>query len=342
MNQHPRNQWYVAAWRHEVGRRLLARTICDEPVLLYRTRGGQAVALSDRCVHRRLPLSLGKLVGDDVECGYHGFTYNCSGVCVSVPGQDRIPRSARVTTYPVEERDGLVWIWIGDPAAAVPASIPACPWLDDAGWAAVGEVTYSPFRTGLLLDNLMDLSHETYLHAGLIGTPEVAATPITWHVEPDKPVVRVSRHMSGAECPPFYSKTTGMPSPVDRWQDIEYTAPALWVNHARIAPAGVAPGADGSDPRGAHAKIIHLLTPETATTCWDFWAVARDFALEDQGVSDFLLKMNQEVVQQDLDALTELEKVVARESPDAQELSIGIDGGGLAAREVYAKLVAGS
>lgn len=338
MNGSPRNFWYVAAWSQEVGRALLGRTICGEPVLLYRAEDGRAVAIGDRCAHRRFPLSFGKLVGDNVECGYHGFTYARSGVCVSVPGQDRVPRTARVREYPVAERDGVVWVWIGEDAADV-RRVPSCPWLSEEGWVWVSETTYSPFRIGLLLDNLMDLSHETYLHAGLIGTPEIAATPITWEEDVEENVVRVSRHMSAVECPPFYSETTGMSTPVDRWQDVEYQAPSMWINHARIAPVGTVPLPNGTDPEAAHAKIVHFLTPETPTSCWDFWAVSRDYALDDDRVSNFLLKMNRDVVQQDLDALTELERVEANER-DGQELSIEIDSGGLAARQMLRSLAA--
>jgi phenylpropionate dioxygenase-like ring-hydroxylating dioxygenase large terminal subunit len=337
VNNAPRNHWYVAAWTHEVCRTLLGRTLCGEPVLLYRTESGRAIAIGDRCAHRRFPLSLGKLVEDNVECGYHGFTYDCSGVCVAVPGQGRVPRTAQVHSYPVVERDSVVWVWIGAKDKADPESVPSCPWLSEEGWEWVGEAVHSPFRTSLLVDNLMDLSHETYLHAGLIGTPEIAATPITWDADTETNVIRVARHMSAVECPPFYSETTGMSSPVDRWQDVEFRVPAMWVNHARIAPVGACRGPDGSDPEAAHAKIVHFLTPETDTSCWDFWAVSRDFALGEEQVSDFLLKMNREVVQQDLDALTELERIESRE-PAGREVSTEIDGGALAARRILRSL----
>ncbi|HEY0359512.1 MAG TPA: Rieske 2Fe-2S domain-containing protein, partial [Mycobacteriales bacterium] len=78
-----RDQWYVAAYTHEVGREeILGRTILGEPIAFYRTEGGEAVALADRCVHRRFPLSESRLDGDNVVCGYHGFTYDQAGSCV--------------------------------------------------------------------------------------------------------------------------------------------------------------------------------------------------------------------------------------------------------------------
>ena len=103
-------------------------------------------------------------------------------------------------------------------------------------------------RLATLVDNLLDLSHETYLHGGYIGTPEVAATPITTEVDEDAGVVYVSRHMDDAECPPFYSKSTGLEGRIARWQDIEYTPPCLYKLHSRIGPVGSEPRPDGTDP----------------------------------------------------------------------------------------------
>ena len=105
-------------------------------------------------------------------------------------------------------------------------------------------------RYSLLVDNLMDLSHETYLHGGYIGTPEVAETPITTEVDEDAGVVYVCRHMDDAECPPFYAKSTGIEGRITRWQDIEYHPPCLYLLHSRIAPVGVLPPA-GRDRRPA-------------------------------------------------------------------------------------------
>src|SRR5262245_48560932 len=111
-----RNYWYVAAPDHEIVQKPLARMILAEPIVFFRTEDGTPVALEDRCPHRRLPLSMGKLVGDGVlQCHYHGLRFDHTGKCVRVPGQDMIPSSARVRTYPVVERYHWLWIWMGDP-----------------------------------------------------------------------------------------------------------------------------------------------------------------------------------------------------------------------------------
>ena len=89
-----KNEWYAAAWTHEVGRMLLARKVLGEDIVFFRKEGGKPAALINRCAHRFAPLSLGTLKGDHIECGYHGLTYDCSGTCVRVPGQSRIPPAA--------------------------------------------------------------------------------------------------------------------------------------------------------------------------------------------------------------------------------------------------------
>jgi vanillate O-demethylase monooxygenase subunit len=347
-----RNQWYVAAYGSEVGRRLFSRTVCGEPVLLWRTQAGEVTAMSDRCVHRRFPLSQdpSHLDGDQVVCGYHGFTYGADGACVGVPGQQRIPRTARLATYPVVEQDTFVWVWIGERELADEKLIPRAPWLDRPGWSVVCGMEPLKARYGLLVDNLLDLSHETYLHGGYIGTPEVAGTPITTEVDEEAGIVRVSRHMDDAACPPFYATSTGIEGRITRWQDIEYHAPCLYLLHSRIAPVGTPPpaggnspvrtalGEDGSDPDAFHVEVVYAITPETEDSTHDFWAVARDFALEDAAVTEFLRESNRTVVLQDVVALDVLEQALAAEQEGYQELSINIDTGGLAARRILARM----
>ena len=334
-----RDQWYVAAYASEVSRAFLARTICNEPIVFYRTQEGDVVALADRCVHRRFPLSESRLVGDSIVCGYHGFTYETNGSCSFVPGQDRVPRTARVTSYPVVEQDTFIWVFIGDPALAEQREIPRAPWLNqDSGFVTIAGMEPIKGRYSMLVDNLLDLSHETYLHAGYIGTPEVAQTPIATSVDDEANIVHVSRRMADAECPPFYSNSTGIQGRIARWQDIEYHAPCLYLLHSRVAPVGVLPNEDGTDPDAFHTEITYAITPETDNSVLDFWMVSRDFAKDDEDVTEYMYKNNHTVVMQDVDALNILEVVIEGEPEGFQELSINIDSGGLAARKILKKM----
>ncbi|MEO6651976.1 MAG: aromatic ring-hydroxylating dioxygenase subunit alpha [Ilumatobacteraceae bacterium] len=334
----PRNHWYVAARSSEIGNDLTARMICGEHVVMYRPSTGAVAALDDRCPHRGFPLSAGTLIGDELQCGYHGLRFDSCGTCVSVPGQDRIPSRANVPTRPVVEQGAWIWIWMGDPDRADLARLPATPWFDDEHWASVDGMEPLPARYSLLIDNLLDLSHETFLHDGYIGTPEVAETPIETTVD-DAGVVRVRRQMTSVECPRFYAESAGLTSPIDRSQDIEYHAPGFYLLHVRVAPAGAQPGPDGTDPDAAHVKVLYAITPVDDHRTLDFWAVARDFALDDESIDAGVAEMNRAVVLQDVDALSLIEERLGDDRAPT-EVSFKIDTGGLAARRVIEQLLA--
>jgi vanillate O-demethylase monooxygenase subunit len=165
-----RNHWYIAAESGEVGRSPLGRVLLNEPVVLYRRENGAAVALEDRCCHRRAPLHKGRIEGDAIRCGYHGFLYDSGGACIQIPGLSQMPPGAKVRSYPVVERNRWVWIWPGDPALADPARIPGLPERDNPAWVTTS--AYLPVKADylLLVDNLLDLSHLAFIHASSIGS----------------------------------------------------------------------------------------------------------------------------------------------------------------------------
>jgi vanillate O-demethylase monooxygenase subunit len=307
--------------------------------VLYRTEAGEPIAMLDRCSHRNYPLSVGQLVGDEVQCGYHGLRFDCTGACTWAPGQERIPSRANVPTRPLVKRGPWLWVWMGDPAEADESRLPDMPWATGEGWVTVHGMEPLAARYGLLVDNLLDLSHETFLHAGYIGTPEVAETPITTEVDDAASIVRVSRRMPGVECPPFYSESTGLQTPIDRWQDIEYHAPGCYLLHVRVAPHGSVPNDDGTDPDAAFVEVMYAITPVDDHHTMDFWSVSRNFAVDDAEMSAFFSKMNREVVLQDVEALELIEQRLGEEWQPV-EVSFKIDTGGLAARRVLASQIA--
>ena len=288
-----RDHWYVAAL--SLGAGVTARLATD-PGRARRCSTDASRARSWRSPTRvrtaGYPLSLGTVVGEQLVCGYHGFTFDCSGTCVAVPGQDRIPSRANVRTYPVG-RAGLVGVDLDGPRRGRLRR--SCPRrrgsIDDRAtgrrWSASPGST-RPFD--LLVDNLLDLSHETYLHNGSIGTPEVATTPI--EVEVDEDVARRSR-LSPHERRWSARRSTRAPpastGKIDRWQDIEYFAPGFYLlqrAHRRRSTSRPAP--DGSDDHAFHMKILYGLTPSTEGSVYDFWALARDFCVGDAEVDVFL------------------------------------------------------
>src|SRR5262245_38697498 len=109
-----RNHWYLAAWSHEIGRGPFARRIANEPIVFWRTEAGAPVAFEDRCPHRLAPPSLRKLIGDTLQCRYHGVTFDATGACVRIPAGDAIPPGAHVKSYQLVERWGAIWLWLGE------------------------------------------------------------------------------------------------------------------------------------------------------------------------------------------------------------------------------------
>ena len=231
-----RNAWYVAAWDHEIARALTQRWIAGEPVLLYRTGAGQVVAMEDRCPHRRAALSKGSLVGDQVQCGYHGITFDCAGQCTSIPSQQDRPAAMKVRTYAVVERWRWVWIWMGDADTADESLLPDFQYNDTPGWLPTGGCIDVKANYQLLIDNLLDLTHETYVHGKTIGNSAIVEHPMTCRVEGND--VHVQRVMRNTPAPPLFRKVRQFESNIDRWQIIRFQMPAHVSIDARGQPAG--------------------------------------------------------------------------------------------------------
>jgi phenylpropionate dioxygenase-like ring-hydroxylating dioxygenase large terminal subunit len=275
------NFWYAAAWSEEITGQPLARRILDRPVALFRTESGKAAAFDDCCPHRMVPLSRGRVEGESLRCGYHGLRFDCSGKCAEVPGQVNIPPRAKVNSYALVERWKFAWIWMGDAALANPDLIPELPWLDSKEWAySHGCIVYD-CNYALLLDNLIDLSHTTFVHQGTIGTEDVAKTPVK--TTSDARRVLVERIMEHTEPSIMYKRAGGFTGKVDRWQKIEYTAPTNIIIDAGAVPAGT-----GDAKRGIGTRIINIITPQTPASCFHFWAFARDFKLDDPAMTQYL------------------------------------------------------
>ena len=164
------NVWYCSALASEISSAPLARTICEIPIVFYRAASGHAVALEDRCSHRQAPLSRGQVHGDEIECAYHGYTFDGTGTCVHVPHQDIIPQAARIRAFPAVERWGYVWLWFGAADKADPALVPHLPWTEDPAFRTVYFRFDVDANFQLMADNLMDVSHTEFLHRTSIGS----------------------------------------------------------------------------------------------------------------------------------------------------------------------------
>ena len=165
-----RNAWYIAAWAEEIDNGLLARTIMNEPIVIYRDAEGNVGALEDRCCHRGAPLTHGSVTDVGLRCGYHGLTFDTKGNCVEIPGQKNIPAQAHVRHFPLVERNQILWIWMGDPALADESLIVDYPYHDDPKkWPHRKAMFQIKSNYMLMIDNLMDLTHLGYVHGKTIG-----------------------------------------------------------------------------------------------------------------------------------------------------------------------------
>lgn len=280
-----RNAWYCAAWPEEVGIAPLGRTFLDEPVVLFRKSDGAVVALADRCPHRFAPLHMGKVVkGDCIQCPYHGLEFGPDGVCSHNPhGEGAIPKAAHVRSYPVLERQGVVWIWMGDPALADADRVVDLGDTESRpGWTAVQDTLQVRANYELVADNLLDLSHVPYLHAFLsfgetppAGFREVRElkqegdTVWSMHWNYRAPLAPLFRLLWGDDAPAHATMRAHM-----RWN-----APGVLHLDTGVSPEG------GPGSAGASAPICHLLTPETEHSTHYFWRMARNRHLDDDAVS---------------------------------------------------------
>jgi len=309
-----RNAWYAACWARDLtGDAPVAKTILGDPMVLWRTDAGAPVALEDRCCHRHLPLSRGRLTGPTIQCGYHGLEFDASGACVKVPGQSRIPPGAAVASWPASERHSMIWVWPGELAKADPALIPDLWWLDDPRWACAPGYLHVKADYRLLIDNLLDLTHVSYLHKRtLAGDPREALVPVETVREGDS--VRVERWMLGFSAPPMYDQARKFDGAVDRWQLIKWQAPSTVTLDIGCADAGTG-APEGDRSHGISMWSNHIITPETETSTHYHWCFARDYKLDDPSVTELLVTGGLQTFMEDVEVL------------EVQQQAIGAVGG---------------
>ena len=272
-----RNAWYIAAWADEVRPEPLARRICNDPVVLFRDASGRASALTDRCCHRAAPLHMGTVVDDGIQCGYHGLVFDGSGRCVRIPGQRLIPEDARVHSYPVVEKDQLVWLWMGEPALADPAKIVDFPYHGDkAKWPNKHDCYPIKGNYMLMVDNLMDLTHLGYLHAKTVGGNPAAHVEAEMKTERTSTGLKFTRWMKNSAPPPSYVRAAGFQGRIDRCQEFEFVAPSTVLQWTGASDAGSEYGDPKRDFR-FQFRLFHGLTPETESSCYYFWSVANGY-----------------------------------------------------------------
>lgn len=279
-----RNAWYAAEWADAITGALAPLEILGERIVLFRTDDGSPVALEDACPHRKLPLSMGRREGDTIVCGYHGLTFDSAGACVAAPTQSAPPKAC-VRSYPLAERYGLLWIWMGDPAAADPARIIEIPQWGAPEWGYNrGPVMHVDCHYLYVVDNLLDPTHVTWVHPGSFGDSSCAAVPIETLSAPDG--VTAARWLTQTQPAPFYAKFLKFSGLADRYQHYEMRYPSNAVIKAVFVPAGTGGHGAPLHPHAFCMDSFNFLTPVNAKATRYFWFQLRNFASDDAAVSE--------------------------------------------------------
>lgn len=321
-----RDCWYVGALCSEVGEGFLERWLLDEPLVMFRKQAdGKATAISNRCPHRSFPLSLGKRVGDTIVCGYHGMTFDGTGVCVRVPSQEHAPASMRVQYYPTVERGSFVWVWMGDAEKADPALIPEAPYLFGSDFKSVTgffDVGCSYVR---LHENVLDLTHLPFLHGSVFTTPDFLVTADEVKQEGDKVYIRKTTAVGGV--PPYLELMLGYkPEKAKRETRAWFLSPAVHYAEVDVTVSG--------RDKPVRLAYVHAFTPAGAKQTNYFWAVTRDAGIENMAVDESIAKSSAYVFNQDVEGLAAVEKLIERDARSFEEKSVKADMPGVLMRRI--------
>jgi vanillate O-demethylase monooxygenase subunit len=329
-----RNAWYAAAMSDEVDRTFIHRLLLGRDVVLFRKEQGAPVALENMCPHRFAPLDRGRLIGDEVECGYHGLVFDCEGTCVRNP-HGQISASARVRSYPVVERHRFVWIWMGE-RNADPDLVPDCGFVDMTEQSVSSQgYMYVLANYQLIIDNNLDLSHTDYLHRGSFGgnagnTPQL-------EVMASGKGIQVTRRFPNGKPSAANIAATDYRGPVDRWQEARWDPPGILYLNTGSTPTG--------RPRseGVSQEPWLILTPETETTTHCFYGKARRFKLEDRELDKALHEQMRIVVENEDNSMIEAQQryIAERDLMALSPILLSCDNAAVRARREIQRLLAG-
>ena len=323
------DDWYVAAFAEEIGPHLLSRTLLGRGVVMYRDTHGHVIAMEDRCPHRSMPLSAGTLEEDHIVCAYHGMKFNSQGDCVHVPSQATCPNSMGVRTYVTLERGPLVWIWMGESSSADPSRLPAQPWLMTGDWTTSKGYLHLKASYVRLHENLLDLTHLSFLHAKSFGTPDYASAAYQTEVGDGHFVVK--RDVVPTTLPPVWAEPTGIKGQGQAARIVrsEFLSPALHEVSVLFYDCTLA-----EEMRETfRIRTAHLPTPQTATSTHYFVVHGRDFAQQDEVMTRFMHEQLFVAFNEDVAGLALQEEVLARTpANELYEFSVAADGPSVAMR----------
>ncbi|WP_321847126.1 aromatic ring-hydroxylating dioxygenase subunit alpha [Paraburkholderia bannensis] len=295
-----KNVWYVAGFSRELdGGQVVDRRFLDTPVVMLRHSDGRVAALEDLCPHRLMPLSAGTRVGDELQCGYHGMRFRIDGLCTLAPGQTHMPSQACVRSFPLSEKHGLLWIWLGDAGRADVDLIPDIRWNDHPDWTPSRGYHHVKANFRLAVDNLMDLGHESWVHLRTIGQGHeecIPNYPVKVSIEGEG-LLKAHREMPDIDAPPFFAMVLNHSGPINRWQTAISLAPSICMTDFGVYPVGTS----ADDAYRSH--VCHLLTPETEESSHYFWSVARNKRLDDETLTQDVCEAITQTFDEDTEVL---------------------------------------
>lgn len=333
-----KNAWYVACRSDEIQNKPFGRTICNEKIVFYRPQENSIAAVEDFCPHRGAPLSLGYVEDGKLVCGYHGLVMGCDGKVAAMPAQ-RVTRFPCNKQYAVIEKYGFIWVWPGEYSLADQSKIPDLVWADHPEWQYGGGLFHIQCDYRLMVDNLMDLTHETYVHSSSIGQKEIDEALPTTSVNGDQ--VTTERFMNNVTAPPFWKMALrgnylADDVPVDRWQRCHFFAPSNVHIEVGVAHAGHG-GYDAAPEKKVSAIVVDFISPETETSHWYFWGMARNFQADNDELTEQIREGQGKIFTEDLEMLEQQQQNILR-NPERQLLMLNIDAGGVQARKIIERI----
>jgi phenylpropionate dioxygenase-like ring-hydroxylating dioxygenase large terminal subunit len=231
-------------------------------------------------------------------------------------------------------------VWPGDPALADPDLVPDLHMNDDPQWAGDGKTIHVNCSYQLIVDNLMDLTHEQFVHGSSIGHDALSESD--FEVTHTDRTVTVTKWMLGIEPPPFWKRNLQDRYPdheglVDRWQIIRYTAPFTVAIDVGVAKAGTG-APDGDRSQGVTGTVINTMTPETDSTCHYLWAFARDWCLDKQVITTRLREGVSGVFFED-EVMLEAQQRGIEANPDYDFYNLNIDAGSMWTRRIVQRMI---
>jgi vanillate O-demethylase monooxygenase subunit len=331
---YPRNQWYVVAFGSEVTREPLHRMLFGDSVVLFRLNDVAPTALFDRCPHRGMRLSNGgTLIGDNLQCNYHGIQFGPSGRACLIPSGGAATSAMSVRRYPLVEIGGWIWGWAGEPALADPSLIPDHAELgltDPDLFAYFGARLDAASNYLFSFENLVDATHISFLHHGLIDSGNVAAHPYT--VEAEGARVRMRRVFEREMLPPMLVRSMHLSGgPVNRTLDLISYAPNICVVRQEYVECDL----PELPPR--EMRLVFAITPAGPRSAYQFVGVAQSFENHHPALFDDL----RHLLMEDVVALDDIQLLFDSLPPDQlPEVSVRADEGAIRTRRIIAAQIA--